>query len=483
MLYGAEFFGNAGNACNLASINLYNLVDNPFTKNASVNLSKLIKLTEDAIIALNNILEYGYSMQPLDYNRKCIDDWRSIGLGIFGLADMLIALGLRYGSEEANEVIEDVMNCILISSLETSSKLAKKYGTFGKYNWEYTKESPLIKMFQGTKLYEHIKKYGLRNGTLLSVAPAGTISTMCGISNGCEPIYEISYERTTHSLEKQGKYFKVYAKSVEDLLRHNNIDPEMITTSEIKKHFPFVVESQDITPEARVRTQAVLQQYVDNAISSTVNLKELATVQEIFDTYMLAWKLNCKGLTVFRTGCKRGSILGDSAKQPQDQHKPNFNTIAPIKSNDIGDELDGKKVTKHTACVKNLRTHVYNKDGDIVEVYTHLSGGGCASNIGTITRLVSLALRSGIKVEDVIEELKANSCNACLEIKKQGKNASNSCGYAIGESIEKEYKRLKHKETIEKPNGLLACPECGKHTLRPEGKCFSCSNCSYSKCE
>lgn len=473
----AEFFGNAGNACNLGSINLYNVIDEPFTHNAQVNLGKLQALTRDGIIALNNLLDYGYDMQPLDYNRKCIDDWRSIGLGVFGVADALIALGLRYGSDEANGELEDIMNCILGTSLETSCQLAKKYGTFGRYNWESTANSRIIKMYEGTTLYENIRKHGLRNGTLLSIAPAGTISTMCGVSNGCEPLFAISYERTTHSLEKQGKYFRVYAKSVEDLLKHHMINQDTITIDEIKKKFPFIVESHDISPEDRVRTQAVLQQYVDNAISSTVNLKNSATVQDVFNAYMLAWELGCKGLTIFRTGCKRGSILGSSSKeQMQDKHNAKFNHISPIKRGNIK-KINGSTMVGHTACVKNLYTTVNTKDNNTFEVFTNVSSG-CKSNINTITRLVSLALRCGVKVDEVIHELKANICPACSVLKQQGKTEiSGSCGTCIAEAIEEVYQKKDNQEST-----LAICPECGKNGLVPTGRCVSCSQCGWSRC-
>ena len=422
-------------------------------------------------------------MQPLDYNRDNIDQWRSIGLGIFGLADMFVALGVRYGSQEANDVIEDIMYRVLETSLETSCDLAKWHGTFKNYDWEKMKLSPLIKMWEGCGLYDKIKEHGLHNGTLLSIAPAGTISTMCGISNGCEPLFKVSYERTTHSLEKQGKYFKVYAKSVEDLLKYHGIDPDSITVEQIKAKFPFVVDSEDIAPSERVQTQVVLQQYVDNAISSTVNLKETATVQDIYDTYMAAWKGECKGITVFRTGCKRGSILGKSSERSEDEDE-GLDTIKPKKRRNIK-KLNGVTIQKASSCANPMYITINSKGKDIFEVFTNASGG-CKSNISTITRLASLALRSGIKVETVVEELRENQCPACQVLRQQGRDdISLSCGAAIGDCIEEAYKELR-KDTTPKTkakNNLLKCPECHKHTLRPEGKCYTCSNCGYSKCD
>lgn len=474
----AEFFGNAGNACNLGSLNLYNVVDEPFTVNAKINYDKLRILTKDSVIALNNILDYGYSMQPLDYNRVCIDDWRSIGGGFFGMADMFIALGLRYGTDSANSIMEDIMFTILTTALQTSCDLAKEHGTFGKYDWEKTKQSPMIQMLQGTPLYDDIKQYGLRNGTLLSIAPAGTISTMCGVSNGCEPLFAISYERTTHSLEKQGKYFKVYAKSVEDLLKYHGVDSD-ITIDAIKVRFPYVVDSHDITPKDRVRTQAILQQYVDNAISSTVNLKESATVQDIFDTYILAWELGLKGITVFRSGCKRGSILGGKETPVE---LPKFNYITPVRRKDLG-TTNGKTMVRHTACSNNMYVTVNSQDGNITEVFTNTSQG-CQSNVNTLTRMASLALRSGVKVDEVIKELRSNTCAACTVVKSKGnKGISISCGAAIAEAIDEIHNGSQiSNEYIEMYGDLMECPECRNKTLRPEGKCVTCHDCGYSKC-
>ena len=179
-----------------------------------------------------------------------------------------------------------------------------------------------------------------------------------------------------------------------------------------------------------------------------------------------------------------------------------FDSVAPIKSTDLGD-VSGSKVVKHTACVKNLYNHVYTNDtGHIVEVFTSASQG-CSSNIATITRLASLCLRSGISVQEIVAEMKSSHCSACATLKAKGDTSvSNSCGTAIAEAIEAIYKlegnslgKEKKKNAPVKPatvkltdeneedNGLLACPQCGQKTLRPEGRCFTCSNCLWTRCD
>lgn len=502
----AEYLGNAYNACNLGSINIYNAVKDPFTDRATLDFDYIARSVQIGIRALDEILDYGYDMQPLPENKKCIEDWRAVGLGVFGLADAFIALGVRYGSAESIALVDELMHKIMFNALKTSNELAKEKGAFKKFNFEYIKKSPIIQMYP--ELLNDIEKYGLRNGSLLSIAPTGSIATMSGLSGGIEPLFQLSYERTTHALQKDQKYFKVVAKSVADLLSHKGIDSDTITNEQIRERFPHVVATHDIDPLARVELQAVMQKYVDNAISSTVNLKKEATVEDIFNVYYTAWAKGCKGITVFRSGCQRAAILisetekAEATPASKAADSVHFDSIVPIKSTDLGD-VSGAKVVKHTACVKNLYNHVYkNETGHIVEVFTSASQG-CSSNIATITRLASLCLRSGIGVQEIVAEMKASHCSACATLKAKGDmSVSNSCGTAIAEAIEVVYKlegnsiakpksnngsakqvAVNAANKSEEDNGLLPCPQCGEKTLRPEGRCFTCSNCLWTKCD
>ena len=512
----AEYTGEAGNACTLGSINLYNVVLNPFTINAVINYGKLRELVITGVRALDEVLDYGYDTQPLDMNRDSINKWRAIGLGIFGLADMLITLGVRYGSNRSMEIVEEVMEFIFFHAINESCILAEEKGAFDMFNWDYIKESPMIKLVKtkNLMLYKQIEEYGLRNGSLISVAPTGTISTMCGLSGGAEPLFAISYERTTHALSNENKTFKVYAKSVEDLLIHDGYNPEEVDIEWIQKKYPYVVASHDVSPLDRVHVQARMQQYVDNAISSTVNLKNTATVQDVFNAYLEAWHFGCKGLTVFRDGCSRTSILKSVTSQPEQKEevfeiKPD--SILPISAKSY-DRLESARYHKSTACVPNLYVHTAHLGDNMLEVFTS-SQHGCKSNLGTITRLASLALRCGVKVEKVIEELSSNTCLACINAKKKDL----SCGHAVANAIRAEYDRIKGVKTeidckpsgadcficsksevchgssvkkdtafdveLEKKRKYLQCPECKQYTLIPEGKCATCVNCLYNKCE
>ena len=482
----AEYMGNKYNSCNLMSINLYNMVTAPFTKEACINVHKLMSTVDDAIIFLDEILDYGRDMQPLEANKLCIDDWRAIGLGVFGLADMLIALGIEYGSAESIDIVRNIQKTILHTALFKSSNLAKEKGKFKLYDWEYIKKSPIIINLQTEDplLYDTIKNNGLRNGSLLAIAPTGTIATMAGLSGGVEPLFRLSYERTTHAMEKTGETFHVLAKSVSDFMKFNNISG---SPYDYVATYPFLIESEKIDPYDRLRVQGTMQEYVDNAISSTINLDENVSISDIFNIYVNAWRMGCKGITVFRNNCARTSILksGDENKESDTQNV--LDTISPMVAKDF-ERLPSSRYHMQTSCVPNLYVHVASKDGKPLEIFTS-SEHGCKSNLGTITRLVSLALRSGIKVDRIIEELSSNVCPACTANNSKNK----SCGHAIAMSLQKEYDILAQKEgepaidvelnkSTEK-HKYMQCPECGEYTLVPTGKCVSCFNCNYTKCD
>ncbi|WP_301883557.1 adenosylcobalamin-dependent ribonucleoside-diphosphate reductase [Dialister invisus] len=342
-----EFGGNAYNACNLGSINLYNMIDDKFGNAPFLNKEKFKQAVYDGIIALDEIVSYGYETQPLDENRTCIDDWRSLGLGLFGVADALVAMKLAYGSREASAFMENVMKIMLLSALRSSCDRAKMKGTFGRYRREATEKSPIIQMVKELDggLYEDIRTYGLRNGTLLAIAPTGTISLLMGsFSGGCEPLYKISYERSTHKMEEVNGSFRVYAHSVKDLLRYHHL-PLTLTDDEIREKFPWVIESHDISFMDRVAMQAVMQKYVDNSISSTVNLKNDATPEDIWNIYLAAWESGCKGITVFRDGCRRGNILGVAAKKEEKADGPK-----PAEGQPVCPECGGKNIRVEGHC-------------------------------------------------------------------------------------------------------------------------------------
>lgn len=528
-----EFAGSEYNACNLGSINLYNFVDNPYTATAHFSMVRFCDTVKNAVTALDEILDYGYELQPLDKNRKCIDDWRSIGLGIFGMADMFVAMGIKYGSQESIELIASIMRNMQTTAYATSAKLGAEKGSFGKFDKEKFNKSDMVHeiQYRFTSRVAKDLSQNMRNGTLLSIAPTGSISMLFRESGGVEPYYQVSYDRTTHVLEKEGKSFHINMLAVENLLKFRGYNPNELTAEQIKEKFPYIVDTYDIDPKNRVDLQSTMQAYVDNAISSTINLKESATVDDIFNLYLQAWASGCKGITIFRDNCKRINILGtdhgvkradvgnkevenpvpkvEIVKEPvtiDDMQARQLDKLEPIKRNGVK-SLWGRTFVYHTACVRNFYVTVNVKDNHIFEVFVGAETG-CQANISTIARLTSYALRLGGKALDIADELSNANCPACSYLMRSGrKDISKSCASCIASAIRDIYKDLQEnktaledaKNTFEKAlteetqkaiyevkedihNGKMKCPECGEYTLIPDGKCAYCNNCGYSKC-
>ena len=528
-----EFAGSEYNACNLGSINLYNFVDNPYTATAHFNMERFCDTVKNAVTALDEILDYGYELQPLDKNRKCIDDWRSIGLGIFGMADMFVAMGIKYGSQKSIELIASIMRNMQTTAYATSAKLGAEKGSFGKFDKEKFNKSDMVHeiQYRFTSRVAKDLSQNMRNGTLLSIAPTGSISMLFRESGGVEPYYQVSYDRTTHVLEKEGKSFHINMLAVENLLKFRGYNPNELTAEQIKEKFPYIVDTYDIDPKDRVDLQSTMQAYVDNAISSTINLKESATVDDIFNLYLQAWSNGCKGITIFRDNCKRINILGtdhgvkradvenkevenpvpkvEIIKEPvtiDDMQSRQLDNLEPVKRNGVK-SLWGRTFVYHTACVRNFYVTVNVKDNHIFEVFVGAETG-CQANISTIARLTSYALRLGGKALDIADELSNANCPACSYLMRSGrKDISKSCASCIASAIRDIYKDLQEnktaledaKNTFEKAlteetqkaihevkgdihNGKMKCPECGEYTLIPDGKCAYCNNCGYSKC-
>lgn len=321
----SEFLGPDYSSCNLGSLNIYNFVHDKFTTDAFFDWSDFEYSVSCAVQALNDVLDYGYDNQPLPQNKKCIDDWRQIGLGIFGLADACVALRLKYGSPECIRFVRDLFHVMHHAAVEASVYEANHFGSNGKFDKKYIKASPVLTDDEK----EEIDKFGLRNASLLSIAPTGSMSLFMGnFTGGIEPIFKLYYERSTHKMEKTGDHFRVYSRSIEDLLKFNNLSLDM-SVEEIKKHFPWVVEAHDVRWQDRVLLQSMAQRWVDNAISSTVNLPNAATPEDVYDIYMSAWKTGCKGITVFRDGCARGNILGvnETHNEEKKEHEESVEVI------------------------------------------------------------------------------------------------------------------------------------------------------------
>lgn len=461
----AELPLGAWGSCNLGSINLAKFVN---MRTGKFCWDSFIDTVHVAVRALNDALDYSYDKQPYEENRKYIRNWRPIGLGVFGYADMLVELGLKYGSEEALEFTRKLFHCLTNEAVKASALLCQDYfNTFGEYDYDKTADSKFFQSLDDdTK--KCVKEYGLLNGQIISVAPTGSISLLAGrYTGGCEPIYKLYYERTTHKLEEQGKTFRVFSHSIEDLLVRNEL-PMDTSAEDIKKMFPYVIESHDVEPIRRILTQATMQKYVDNSISSTVNLPESATPDDIFAIYDAAWQTGCKGITVFRDNCARGNILGLSKKE----EKPTIlhDSLKPERRGDIG-TLVGKTYTQVMGDGTKLYITVNWKDDKLFEIFVNSERH--KDEVDGITRLISLSMRCGVSIDAIIKQLfKLNA---------------DSVGFAVGMTLNDAYTLDSHEPIIQevevedRPRDM-ECPECHSKNVKLSGHCWQCDSCGASGC-
>lgn len=304
----------SGGSCLLGSINLAEFVIQPFGTSATFDINKFKACVRESVIALNQVLDEGLDLHPLQEQKISVDKYRQIGLGVMGIGDMLIKMNMRYGSDESIDLCKFIARTMLNEAVKQSSLLAKEYGPFK----EYKKEAILKSKFFNDNIDDDIKKlvklYGLRNSQLLTIPPTGSISTMLGISGGIEPIFNISYIRKTESLHDEDVYYKVYTPIVKEYMDLKNITDE--------KDLPDIfVTAMNLDYEDRIKMQQAWQQYIDASISSTINLPYETTVEDVYEIYIKAWKHSLKGVTIFRDGCKRSGVLIN--EKPKDEKKEN----------------------------------------------------------------------------------------------------------------------------------------------------------------
>ena len=296
-------------SCNLASINLSEFVKNPFTEDAKFDFDGFKEMVKDGVIYLNEVLDENMALHPLVQQREMSRDLRQIGLGIMGLADMFIKLGVEYGSKESLEWIEKVGSTMVNEALRESAMQAKEDGSFPNYKEEAVLKSPYLLQNAEEDVIELIKEHGLRNSQLLTIAPTGSISTLIGCSNGVEPIFQIAYTRKSESLHNQDTYYKVFTQIVKDYMDKNNLTSEDPLPE-------FMITTTNLDYKDRIDVQSTWQEYIDASISSTVNVPNEFTVEDVEELYIYAWKKGIKGITIYRDGCARSGILiSDSSKK------------------------------------------------------------------------------------------------------------------------------------------------------------------------
>lgn len=483
----------AGGSCLLSSINL-----SAFVRNKEFNFDDFGETVAHGIIYLNEVLEEGLPLHPLREQRQSVADWRQIGLGIMGLADMLIKMELPYDSEQARHLCERIGLVMADQALYTSAFLAGHNGSYDNYK-SCVQKSGFLKNNTCESTREVIEAYGLRNSQLLTIAPTGTISTMLGISGGIEPIFANSYTRKTESLHGHDEYYKVYTPIVKEYMDEHGIKDE----AELPNWF---CTSSTISPLNRVLMQGAWQRHIDASISSTVNLPEEATIEDVEEIYLNAWKEGLKGITVFRNGCKRLGILTTDSSQEKEEEKglPRGEIIS------CSDNLIGMKRRLTTGCGSLHCTAWFDpQTGDLMEIYLNKgSTGGCANFMVGLSRMISLACRGGVKIEDIADQLQSTGAcpsYASRTATKHDTSKGACCPMAVGNALMEMWKEM--KERIEKGNSIIAladsnsqistsesrppfnpevdngtkCPECGSELIQ-EGGCVICKSCGWSRC-
>jgi ribonucleoside-diphosphate reductase alpha chain len=484
----------AGGSCLLGSINLSEFV----TDDKQFDSYAFEKAVIAGVKALNEVLDEGLILHPLEEQQNSVRDWRQIGLGVFGIADMLIKMELRYDDDKAielcNMIAEDMMN----TALYASACLAKEFGPYPKYDKELLMNNPFFMYCTDPETEYFVGAHGLRNSQLLTIAPTGSISTMLGVSGGIEPIFDTHYMRKTESLHGHDEYYTVYTPIVKKYMEENDI-------SKIEDLPDFFVTAKTINPMKRVEMQAAWQEFIDASISSTINLPESATVEDVERLYIYAWQHNLKGLTIFRENCARTGILTTEKKEESVEiheddiiAKPEatqLDTIVPITREELGCRLSGSTYVKEVACGHLYITINRDENDNLVEVFIDPGkSGGCVANAECLGRYASACMRSGISIDSIVDITKGVKCSACSQMKgSKIKHIDGlSCGDVVAKTIQEEYNRYKHehKKNITQPKKTETkdetkenvCPECGVE-LAAEGGCVICKNCGFSKCD
>ncbi|KPJ61705.1 MAG: ribonucleotide-diphosphate reductase subunit alpha [Latescibacteria bacterium DG_63] len=459
-------------SCNLGSINLSHMVRRENGK-AELDFARVREVIPIAVRFLDNVIDV--NKYPIPEIEEMTKNTRKIGLGIMGFADMLLKLGIPYDSEDAVEVAEEVMSVVQSESKKASAELAKKKGVY-----------PL---FKGS-IYDSPGAPRVRNATTTTIAPTGTLSILADCSSGIEPLFAISYVKNVMDDTKLPEVNRIFADVAEergfyseDLAREVAVKGSLKDIDAIPDDLKRIyVTAHDITPEWHVRMQAAFQKHTDNAVSKTINFNRDATVEDVQNAYMLAYRLQCKGVTIYRDGSREMQVLtiGREGRGQRGKLEPRSRPLITRGSTE--------KVA--TGC-GNLYVTVNEDEQGPFEVFARLGkAGGCAaSQTEAIGRLLSLALRSGLSLDSIFKQLRGIRCPAPI-----WDNGSQilSCPDAIGKAVERFIERsgsLSQSSesgafTLDKEAAaarFLACPDCGE-TVEPEGGCMVCRFCGFSRC-
>lgn len=471
--------------CCLGNINLAKFVLESFTANARLDWPNLEKALCYATRFLDNVLDYNADKHPLPAQKTASLHSRRIGVGFTGFGDMLIKLRLKYDTDEAIQFTDQLFARIKDIVYSESTELAVEKGAFPAFDLQKHLESAFVKRLNAGTL-EKIKKNGLRNAALLTVPPVGSGSVLAGCTSGVEPIFSLTYLRKSKSLSKDE--FEVSHPLVRDYMEKEGLK----NLNELPDIF---VTAHEIEPMLRVRMQATIQKHIDHAISSTVNLAKDVSPATIGDIYLETWRAGCKGITVYREGSREGILLTTAAAKAQkESEKPARATLAPRPRPKV---VKGKTYRMKTELGTVFITVNEDEEG-IVEVFVQglgKSGTASAAFTEAIGRLISLALRSGVKPSAIIDQL--GLIRGSRPVVQEDGTVVFSVPDAISKAISEylnvgEQLRLLEEVKPHAPaqtgNGrdtkrdVELCPSCGGVVIFTNG-CYICGDCGFSECD
>ena len=467
-----------GGCCNLGALNLERFVDS----NGNFDFDGFKETTAVGARFLDNVIDYNLERHALEEQKQNAMNDRRVGLGILGLGDMLVKMGIKYDSDEALDTINKIMEIHRDTAYETSAELAKEKGQFPNFDWDGYSESLFVQDLP-KELQEKIKNHGVRNCTLTTVAPTGSGAIVARVTSGIEPIFATSYQRKVKKNDSLGKEFDTFTV-------YHPVVKEMFGTDE---NLPdYVVTAHNVDPYFRVKMQGEVQKYIDSSISSTVNLAEETTVDTVADIYMTAYKANLKGITVYREGSREG-ILITNEKSSENE------------SETVTEEKKSARMRPTTTAgqTRRMRTGdgtlyitVNEDENGLCEVFTTIgkAGGTVAAQTEAISRLISLSLRSGVDPNSIINQLKGISGpNPTWEDGQLILSTPDAIGRALETFVNGDAPQKDNKSQFEiaddnpsptkiKADGMY-CKECDTHGIVDEGGCLVCKDCGWSKCE
>lgn len=472
-----------GGCCNLGALNLERFV----SKDGSFNFDEFTTVTEVATRFLDNVIDYNIDRHALEEQKQNAKNDRRVGLGILGLGDMFVKMGVKYDSQEALDIIEQIMRVHRDAAYRTSIELSREKGQFPNFDWDGYSQSKFVNELP-KDIKENIQKFGIRNCTLTTVAPTGSGAIVARVTSGIEPIFATSYQRKVKknsSLGKEFDIFTVYHPVIKEIFGSDTNLPQ------------YVVTAHNVDPYFRVKMQGVVQKYIDTSISSTVNLSEDTTVKTVADIYMTAYDTNLKGITVYREGSREGILVTNekSKENKKDSSKETTETSSKKRTARNRPNITQGTTLRMRTGDGTLYVTVNEDDNGLCEVFTAIgkAGGTVAAQTEAISRLISLALRSGIDPKSIINQLKGISGpNPTWENGQLILSTPDAIGRALesflnrndnSSSIPKNStSKFEMAETNSQTKGRY-CAECESYSVVNEGGCDTCKDCGWSKCQ